>query len=110
MDERIERIGFNEDLFRKVNERARPLAHDLVTAPAALKIVCECGDDSCVEQIHIAVSDYERVRADPTDFVVVPGHELPDVERVIRTTGRYYVVRKSDGEAARLAEELATRP
>jgi hypothetical protein len=109
MDERIERIGFNEDLFRKVNERVRSLGHQ-PQAAAILTIVCECGDDSCVEQIHIGASEYEHVRTAATQFAVVPGHELPDVESVIRRTSRYFVVRKRDGDAARFAEELAARP
>ena len=29
---------------------------------------------------------YEEVRADPTMFVVAPGHELPEIEEVVRRT------------------------
>ena len=48
-----------------------------------------------------------RLRAEPTRFAVKPGHELPDVERVVERHESYFVVEKAEGEAARLAEDLA---
>jgi hypothetical protein len=57
--------------------------------------VCECGDNSCVEQIEVAVEDYERVRRDPTLFMVVPGHEIPDVEDVVERASGFLVVEKN---------------
>jgi hypothetical protein len=44
---------------------------------------------------------YEEIRSDPTLFLVAPGHELPEIEVVIRRSVEYQVVRK-DGEAAEL--------
>ena len=37
----------------------------------------------CNERIAVDVGAYEKVRADPTLFFVLPGHELPDVEHVV---------------------------
>jgi hypothetical protein len=60
-------------LWRGVNETiaaAARLAHE----PTAT-FVCECGSYSCVERIDVGVAEYERVRADATRFLLVPGHE-----------------------------------
>ena len=110
MDERIERIAFNEDLFRKVNEQARALHDEPRDRGERLTILCECGNDSCVDRISLPAAEYEQVRADVTHFAVVPGHELPDVETVVRRANGYLVVEKREGDAARLVEELAARP
>ena len=57
----------------------------------------------------MSMSDYEHLRADPTAFAVVPGHESPDVERVITKREGYEIVRKYTGEPARIAAEDAPR-
>ena len=51
----------------------------------------------------------EQVRAEPTHFLVVPGHELPEVETVVRREDRFWVVRKDAGEPEELAIETDPR-
>jgi hypothetical protein len=48
------------------------------------------------------------VRAEPTHFLVTPGHEAPDVETVIESTTRFNVVRKhaDEEQIARLTDRL----
>lgn len=106
MSKQSERVGANEALFREVNERIDQLHDELGGAPS-FEIVCECGDASCIERFTIANSDYEDLRRDVHRFAVVPGHERPDVERVIEQRKAYFVVVKTDPDAARAAEELA---
>jgi hypothetical protein len=45
------------------------------------------------------------VRRDPTQFFVLPGHEVADVETVIETHPAWALVRKDDPEARQVAEE-----
>ena len=98
MSERERRIGENESYWRQVNELAPP-------HPGMLsEVFCECGRLECRERVSMTASEYASVRARSTTFVVVPGHEIVDAERVIQTTERYSVVEK-DGEAARIAVE-----
>jgi hypothetical protein len=104
--ERGERVGVNEALFREVNERIDELQSDL-GQPRAFEIVCECGDPACVDRFTIAADDYARVREDVHYFAVVPGHEVPDVERVVQRHEAYVVVEKTDPDAAKAAEEMA---
>ena len=74
---------------------------------ASIDIVCECGDEKCFDRVRI--DRYERLRRDATTFAVVPGHELEDVERVVEKSEAYNVVRKLDGEPARVAVETDPR-
>jgi hypothetical protein len=105
MDGRQRRIGENEILYRTVNEKIEDLNEAFGTLTETMTVVCECGNASCAEQIELDVSTYERVRADPTLFVIVPGHTEPDVESVVERGDGFEVVRKDEDEAAKLAAE-----
>jgi hypothetical protein len=53
--------------------------------------------------------EYERVRAHSRRFIMLPGHELEEVESVVETMPGYIVVEKSD-EAGRAAAAEDPRP
>ena len=91
----------NESIFREVNERIQELGES--SDQRQLEFVCECQDLECAERIELALDEYEAIRAQPTHFLVVPGHEQPDVDRVVREGDGYLVVEKV-GEAGELAE------
>ena len=107
MDERAERIGRNEDLFRKVNDQIEGVNEAFGTITGTMSILCECGRLDCIEQIDLTVEDYRTLRAEPTHFAVKPGHEAADLENVVQRREGYFVVAKAEGEAARLARDLA---
>jgi hypothetical protein len=109
MDERARRIGENEALFRRVNEQIEDVNEAFGGITGDFSIVCECAEQTCVEQISVAVDTYEHVRADPTQFFVRPGHVIPDVEEVITREDEYWLVRKYEGATAELARELDAR-
>ena len=96
--ERQRRIGENEAYWREVNELAPP-------EPGMLNdVFCECGRIECRERIQVTAGEYAAVRASATTFLVAPGHEIADAERVVESTERYRVVEKF-GEAAKVAVE-----
>jgi hypothetical protein len=103
------RIGRNEALFREVNERIERVTQALQVGSDDLRILCECGDPTCFEHLDIALSEYERVRGEPTLFLLRPGHEYLEVEEVVEEHDGYVVVRKRDGEAIAQARELDPR-
>lgn len=104
MDEQKRRIGVNEAVFREANERIEDLNEAFSTLTNKLVLVCECGDGECVEEISLTREAYEELRADPTQFAVVPGHEKPTVEAVMARREGYDVVRKVDGIPRHVAE------
>ena len=107
MDERAERIGRNEDLFRKVNDQIEGVNEAFGTLTGTMSLLCECGKIDCIEQIDLTIDEYRELRADPTRFAVRPGHEIPDVEQIVERHEGYFVVQKAEGDAAKLAEDLA---
>ena len=107
--QRARRLGENEALFRVVNERIEEVNRGFATLTETMDVVCECGDLACAERVLVSLADYERIRADSTHFVLVPGHESPSVERVIERGDGFVVVEKDPGLPARVASETDPR-
>jgi hypothetical protein len=105
---RREQIAKNEALYRAVNERLVEISAATTPAPDDDRffILCECGNRACAEQIRIRAAAYERVRADPTLFVVVPGHTIEEVERLVGKTDAYEIVCK-DTEPGRTVAQAS---
>jgi hypothetical protein len=107
-DERLRRIALNEASFRAANERLEQMNAAFARVGAAeLPVVCECGDGACLEQFTVAFDEYRSARADPLQFIVRPGHEIPDAEEVVERQDAYVVVRKRPGAGGRIAHETA---
>jgi hypothetical protein len=96
---RRRRIAENEARFREINDR---LAQDLRRLPVdgdPVAFVCECGHVDCTEHVHVSVPEFAEVREERMRFVLLPGHEIADVEDVVARTDRYVVVRKHEDVA-----------
>src|SRR4051794_14412713 len=109
MDERARKIGENEALYRTVNERIESLNEAFGMVTETMAVVCECGQLECTEQIELDLPTYEGVRNEPTHFVVLPGHEIPDVEDVVERADGFNIVRKNPGGPAELARDTDPR-
>ena len=108
MAERDVRIAHTEALFRDVNERIAESAGRF-DAPDA-EFVCECADPSCAERVPATLNQYEEVRSDGTHFLLAPGHEVTEVERVVkRPHRRFVVVEKFNAVVARTVRRLDPR-
>jgi hypothetical protein len=105
MNRRQEAVGKNEALFREVNERIREITTDHGDA----EFLCECGDPTCAFPVALGLDEYEAVRRDAAQFVIVPGHEAPDVEDVVAHNERFAIVRKRPGSPTALAAETDPR-
>jgi hypothetical protein len=112
MGAREERLAGNEALFREVNERVAEVAEHFIeveTRSDPVAFNCECGSADCTEQMAMTIQEYDAVRAAPTRFAVVPGHELPEIERVVDRRSTYLIVEKQDEDAAEVARETDPR-
>jgi hypothetical protein len=96
----------NEILFREVNERVEEITEEAhgQSSPARIVFVCECGNMDCLEKIELTRSEYERIRANPKHFAVLPGHEDLRIARVVENNLRFVVAEKL-GEADEMAIE-----
>jgi hypothetical protein len=106
--ERQERIARNEAMFREANERAKAWEERHRLEGETELYFCECANPDCLEKVRLREADYERVRSDPRRFVIVPGHELPDVETVIERNEGWMIVEKAP-ELAPTVEALDPR-
>lgn len=94
---REERLAKNEALFRDLNERIESAADG---GDDQFGFVCECADNSCFELIHLTILEYERLRANPLRFVVLPGHQVPEIEEVVEEHPSYLFIKKQGPEAS----------
>ena len=99
--ERIEDRARRQLVFREVNEHVAELDGDWSQTGVSL-FVCECSKPECAEVLEISPAEYDRVRSDSARFVVLPGHQLREAERVVEGNGRFLVVEKI-GDAAAIA-------
>lgn len=101
------RMAETEVLFREVNEGIATAAERFDADEA--EFVCECSDVGCADRIPAPIAEYERVRADPTHFLLAPGHEAAHLERVVRRRKGYWVVEKVERTMRRVVKRLNPR-
>lgn len=106
MDERDARMARNEVLFREVNERVNDLSDELRDYSA--DYFCECANIDCTYRVPLSAREYEAIRQEPTQFVVLPDHFTPEVEELVVQGDRFWVVRKT-GEAGEMVKALDPR-
>ena len=112
MSVRDERLAGNEALFREVNERVAEVATHFIeveTSAEQINFACECGRADCAEPVAMTLVEYEAIRAESTHFAVVPKHEQPEIEVVIKRHPTYFVVEKSQEDAQEVARETDPR-
>ena len=87
------RLAANEDVFREVNEGiARGQWPGEPDSPIAFR--CECARLGCNVLLSLTLAEYQRVRDDPRQFVLLAGHEIPDAEVVVQKRGPCVIVEK----------------
>jgi hypothetical protein len=106
--ERERRIGENEAIFRAANERMADW-EERDRVEALELYFCECADPTCTQKVRLSGSDYERGRSEPTQFFLVPGHQVADVETVLESHPDWVLVEKVEADARDVAEETDPR-
>jgi hypothetical protein len=108
MDDREKRMAQNEVLFREVNERVNDLAAGSRLVDTTHEYLCECANVDCTFRVAVDPEEYESIRRDPAQFLVLPLHFTPEVEELVAKRDAYWVVRKT-GEAADYVSHLDPR-
>ncbi|HZJ51273.1 MAG TPA: hypothetical protein VFF07_10620 [Actinomycetota bacterium] len=91
-DLRARRIASNEALGRQINERIA--AQRGVESGESMSVVCECGDGDCESRLDVRWETYRAVRQNPMWFILVEGHEVLEMERVVKREGVLVVSEK----------------
>jgi hypothetical protein len=95
----VERAAAAEVNGRRVNEAIERGAQGTGTAV----FVCECGNLGCSETVELPISGYEAVRSGFERFLIVPGHQIEEIEDVVEHHEGYFVVAKRDDAATEMA-------
>lgn len=112
------RLVENQVVFRQANEQV-PKELDSIKAAAEsegysslvhetdmpLHFYCECSDENCRKRIVMTPGEYKELHQNHSQFVLVPGHEVPEIEQVVRSGDNYIAVEKYK-EPPKSAEKL----
>jgi hypothetical protein len=96
-----------EAAFREVNEAIATTAAKLDAEET--DFVCECADPDCADRMTVELEEYEDVRAEPTRFLIAPGHADGAIEHVVERRGGFEIVQKVGHIAASVARALNPR-
>ena len=110
MDTRDRRLAENEILFREINDRIKTVADTHGPDEHLYEFLCECSNRDCTLRLRMSLTEYEATREDPARFLVAPGHELPEIERVVEQRTGYSVVEKVGDAAQFVAHEHPPPP
>jgi hypothetical protein len=106
MDDKVKRAR-TEALFRDVNERIAESAQRFDAT--STQFVCECADADCTHRLEATLDEYEHVREDGATFMLAPGHDHADIERVVERHPRFHVVEKVQATVRETVRRLNPR-
>lgn len=106
MDDKVKRAR-TEALFRDVNERIAESAQRFDAD--STQFVCECADPNCTHRVEATLDEYEEIRANPTTFLLAPGHHDADIERVAEDRGSFQIVEKIERTVRETVRRLNPR-
>ena len=102
--ERQLRAAQNQMLFRSVNDQIMEAGEKLGDSRGEVDFACECADDTCVEKIRLSPHQFLGIESEANRFIVLRGHELPEVEDVIAERDGFLIVSKR-GAGAEFVQE-----
>ncbi len=96
MDEQSERrLTENEVIFRQANKDMKDFLQDMGTVDHAMvSFFCECSDTNCRGRIDLSAQTYKDLHKAKQHFIVLPGHSIPELEKIIQHGKGYDVVEK----------------
>ena len=102
------RLAENEVFFRGPNQqiveglldlqkkaKAEGYSDLLVDEDYPIQFYCECSDEKCRKRIELTSKQYSDLHQNSSQFMVLPGHNIPELERVMQSTDRYMIVEKA---------------
>jgi hypothetical protein len=94
---RLKQIAENERLLREANDEIERDAREdpgLRREDVEIEFFCACGRPECDAKLLLTLAEYDAAHAEPDHFIVAPGHENPELERVVEEHATYLVVEK----------------
>lgn len=105
--ESARKLAENQVHFREPNEKISEGFSDLKAIAeeedqtgmlpefdASILFYCECSDEKCKKRIKLKLSKYEELHQNRCQFILLPGHNVPEIERIVQSEDDYIVVEK----------------
>lgn len=107
----VRRLAENQVVFRQRNEqvskdlaalkqKAESEGHDVIAQniednlDKPLHFYCECSDENCRQRIVLKPNEYNDLRQNSSQFLIISGYEVPQIERVVFKRDNFVVVEK----------------
>jgi hypothetical protein len=97
-----ERALRNSLLIREVNERITEVSDAWVDGERR-ELLCECGDDGCIEAILVMAADFHEARSRPSRFLVTSNHGREAGTELLLTRDGYAIVDYGESPAGSAA-------
>ena len=78
----------NRLLLREVNERLAEIMPQGVSG----EFLCECARNECMETLELPTRVFQIVLSSQNLFLILPGHESGEIERVVQTSETFTLV------------------
>lgn len=99
----------NEMIFRRINEKVGDdlgaldamhiedgNTHLIRDEDLMLRFKCECSDENCTVRIPMLLSEYQEIHTDRDTFIVLPNHQVDPIEKVVKESPAYNIVKKNN--------------
>lgn len=99
----------NEMIFRRINEKVGDdlgaldamhiedgNTHLIRDEDLMLRFKCECSDENCSVRIPMLLSEYQSIHTDRDTFIVLPDHQVDPIEKIVRKSAAYSIVKKNN--------------
>ena len=87
------RISDSQEAFAKANEQIRASA-ERYGFEQRVPFLCECSEATCTKSVRLFLTCYREARATGRSFILLPGHDDPQLERIVSHGDGYVLVEK----------------
>lgn len=90
------KLAENEVIFREVNTEVADFVKDAngYGHTTELPFYCECSNTHCKKRIVLTPNIYKSFHKNQRQFIILAGHQHPEVEKIIKKKDSIYVVEK----------------
>jgi hypothetical protein len=88
------RAAQNQLLFRTANDRLSELGENVLNSMEEVEFACECENHECTGSIRMRVGQFAAIEGVENRFIVLRGHEEPDVEYTVAERDGFLIVSK----------------
>lgn len=89
-------LAETEVIFRETNQDVADfiVEDEGPDTRTTLPFYCECSNTDCRDRIRLTPQTYTKLHKNKRQFIAVTGHEIPEIEKVVRQEDGFFVIEK----------------